>query len=89
VQRQFMSQIISLPPIGRQLTGRALRMLLSQGFQHIHGNYKYLFMERWRIIDMIITAKLNNDDSKVYYLVSWNSQDFANTMTIKVQGNDL
>jgi len=38
---------------------------------------------------MIITAKLNNDDSKVYYLVSWNSQDFANTMTIKVQGNDL
>ena len=38
---------------------------------------------------MIITAKLNNDDSKVYYLVSWNSQDFANTMTIKVQGSDL
>lgn len=38
---------------------------------------------------MIITAKLNNDDTKVYYLVSWNSQDFANTMTIKVQGNDL
>lgn len=38
---------------------------------------------------MIITARLNNDDSKVYYLVSWNSQDFANTMTIKVQGNDL
>lgn len=38
---------------------------------------------------MIITARLNNDDTKVYYLVSWNSQDFANTMTIKVQGNDL
>lgn len=38
---------------------------------------------------MIITARLNNDDTKVYYLVSWNAQDFANTMTLKVQGNDL
>ena len=38
---------------------------------------------------MIITARLNNDDTKVYYLVSWNAQDFANTMTLKVQGSDL
>lgn len=38
---------------------------------------------------MIITARLNNDDSKTYYLVSWDSQDFANSTTLKVQGNDL
>ena len=38
---------------------------------------------------MIITARLNNDDSKTYYLVSWDSQDFANSTTLKVQGNEL
>lgn len=38
---------------------------------------------------MVITARLNSDDSKTYYLVEWNSQDFANTMTIKVQGNEF
>ena len=38
---------------------------------------------------MILTVKLNNDDNKVYRLVSWNAQNFASGLTLTVQGNDL
>ena len=38
---------------------------------------------------MILTVKLNNDDNKVYRLVSWNAQGFGSLLTLLVQGNDL
>lgn len=38
---------------------------------------------------MIITARLNSDDTKIYHLTVWDSQDFANSTTLKVMGNDL
>lgn len=38
---------------------------------------------------MITTIRLNSDDAKIYSLVSWDSQDFANSTTLKIQGNNL
>lgn len=38
---------------------------------------------------MITTIRLNSDDAKIYSLVSWDSQDFANSTTLKIQGDDL
>ena len=38
---------------------------------------------------MILKARINNDDTKMYRLVNWNAPDFAGGFTLTVQGNDL
>lgn len=50
---------------------------------------KYLFTEIWRIIDMILTVRLNSDDTKIYRLVSWDTANFSSGLTLTVQGNNL
>lgn len=38
---------------------------------------------------MILKVRLNNDDTKIYYLVSWNAASFSSGLTLTVQGNNL
>ena len=38
---------------------------------------------------MILTVRLNSDDSKIYRLTSWNATNFTSELTLTVQGSDL
>lgn len=38
---------------------------------------------------MILKVRLNSDDTKIYFLTSWNAQTFSSSLTLTVQGNDL
>lgn len=38
---------------------------------------------------MILTVRLNNDDTKIYRLTNWNAANFSTGLTLTVQGSDL
>lgn len=38
---------------------------------------------------MILTVRLNSDDSKIYRLTNWNAANFSTGLTLTVQGSDL
>ena len=38
---------------------------------------------------MILTVRLNSDDTKIYRLVSWDTANFSSGLTLTVQGNNL
>ena len=38
---------------------------------------------------MIYKVRLNDDNQKIYNLVSWNAQSFSATLQLTVQGSDM